>query len=86
MILTSVTTKKDKYDFESNLDKEFMIECAKIDENRPETWDKYKDNPMSIVSMEYAELLKTTTNEEKIEEIYHLSASLLNLWRSLKKV
>ena len=83
MILTTVKTHKDKYDFESNVDKEFMIECAKVDENRPDTWLNYQDNPMSIVNMEYNELIRAKDTEMKKKEIYHLSAALLNLWRTL---
>lgn len=87
MILTTVKSNKSKdveYDFENNPDKEFMIECQKVIDNKPETWSRYSNDPMSIVTMEYNELLKTKDTESKIREIYHLSASLLNLWRTLK--
>lgn len=84
MILTKVTTVKDVHDFDSNIDKEFMIECSKVDENRPQTWAKYGNDFTSIVTMEYNELMKPLGKEQKIREVYHLSTALLNLWRQLK--
>lgn len=68
--------------FESNPDKVFMEECSKIDNNPPDTWAKYPNDPMAIVNMEYNELLKAT---DKVHEIYHLSAALLHLWRHMHK-
>lgn len=40
MIITQIKSKNE-YNFEDNPDKDFMTECAKIDHDRPKTWEKY---------------------------------------------
>ena len=37
-IIYEIKHKDRGYDFENDPDKEFMTECAKVDDNPPETW------------------------------------------------
>lgn len=78
------TSKHDFNDISDNPDREYMEECAKVDENRPVTWKPYENYPMGIIDMEYNELRSAKTLEEKIENLYHLSVGCLNMWRHLK--
>ena len=88
MIIERIFKEVPKHDFNDisdNPDREYMEECAKVDESRPETWKPYKNYPMGIIDMEYNELRAAKTLEEKIENLYHLSVGCLNMWRHLKK-
>ena len=42
-IIYEIKHKDKGYDFENDLDKEFMTECEKVDDNPPETWEKYSN-------------------------------------------
>lgn len=88
MIIERIFKEVSKHDFNDisdNPDREYMEECAKVDENRPETWKPYENYPMGIIDMEYNELRTAKTLEDKIENLYHLSVGCLNMWRHLKK-
>jgi hypothetical protein len=88
MIIERIFKEVSKHDFNDisdNPDREYMEECAKVDENRPETWKPYENYPMGIIDMEYNELRAAKTLEDKIENLYHLSVGCLNMWRHLKK-
>ena len=49
-IIYEIKHKDRGYDFENDLDKEFMTECEKVDDNPPETWKKYS-NMTDILQM-----------------------------------
>ena len=52
----------------------------------PDTWKAYAQDEagrMSIIKMEYAELLKAQTPEEISHELVHLGSATLHLWRLL---
>lgn len=88
MIIERIFKEVPKHDFNDisgNPDREYMEECAKVDENRPATWKPYENYPMGIIDMEYNELRTAKTLEDKIENLYHLSVGCLNMWRHLKK-
>ena len=64
----------------------FMEACGKVLENIPETWKQYPSTAsgkMSIIDMEYGELKKATTKEEKMQELEHVASAALYLWREL---
>lgn len=71
--------KKKADDFESNPDKEFMEECAKVDHEHPLTWNKYT-NWEDILDMEVAEFKKT----HNVKELYHIAVVCLKIWRHHK--
>ena len=75
MIITQIVSKKD-YNFEDNPDKDFMTECAKVDHDRPKTWDKYT-SWTDILKMEMSEYEKYKTDKE----LYHIAVACLNIWR-----
>ena len=77
--------KSESNDISDNPDREYMEECAKVDRNRPLTWKPYENTPMAIIDMEYNELKNAKTEEDKIENLYHLSVACLNMWRHYKK-
>jgi hypothetical protein len=78
--------KNERNDISDNPDKEYIEECAKVDRNRPSTWKPYENAPMAIIDMEYNELKNAKTEEDKIENLYHLSVACLNMWRYVKNV
>ena len=78
------TKQTDWNDISDNPDREYMEECAKVDKNRPATWKPYENAPMAIIDMEYNELKNAKTEEDKIENLYHLSVACLNMWRHVK--
>lgn len=78
------TKQTDWNDISDNPDREYMEECAKVDKKRPATWKPYANAPMSIIDMEYNELKNAKTEEDKIENLYHLSVACLNAWRHSK--
>lgn len=78
--------QKERNDISDNPDKEYMEECAKVDKSRPATWEAYENVPMAIIDMEYNELKNAKTEEDKIENLYHLSVACLNMWRHVKNV
>lgn len=80
------TKQKEWSDISDNADREYMKECAKVDKNRPATWKAYENVPMAIIDMEYNELKNAKTEEDKIENLYHLSVACLNMWRYVKNV
>lgn len=88
IIITEPKKSKQKEwnDISDNPDKEYMEECAKVDRNRPTTWKPYENVPMAIIDMEYNELKNAKTEEDKIENLYHLSVACLNMWRYVKNV
>lgn len=71
--------KDEGYDFENDPDKEFMTECAKVDNNPPETWKKYS-NMTDILQMEVGEFIKTKSKKE----LYHIATVCLKMWRTMK--
>ena len=88
IIITEPKKSKQKEwnDISDNVDREYMEECAKVDRNRPVTWKPYENAPMAIIDMEYNELKNAKTEEDKIENLYHLSVACLNMWRHVKNV
>ena len=75
----------------SGPDAVFMAECAKVDKNPPETWDKYDRTTdagaYNIFVMEVNELKKahdSNDSESIIENAYHVATAALNLWRAHK--
>lgn len=79
MIITQIKSKNE-YNFEDNPDKDFMTECAKIDHDRPKTWDKYT-SWTDILKMEMSEYEKYKTPKE----LYHIAVACLNAWREHDK-
>lgn len=71
--------KAEGYDFENDPDKEFMTECAKVDDNPPETWKKYS-NMTDILQMEVGEFMKTKSKKE----LCHIATVCLKMWRTMK--
>ena len=64
----------------------FMEACGKVLENIPETWKPYPstaDGKMAIIDMEYGELKKAKTKEEKMRELEHVASACLYSWREL---
>ena len=59
MIITQIKSKNE-YNFKDNPDKDFMTECAKVDHDRPKTWEKY-NSWTDILKMEVAEYEKYKT-------------------------
>ena len=51
-IIYEIKHKDRGYDFENDPDKEFMTECAKVDDNPPETWWKPKVKRNSITLLQ----------------------------------
>lgn len=76
MIITQIKSQNDN-DFEENPDKDFMIECAKVDHDKPKTWEKYS-NWTDILKMEVAEYEKYKTDKE----LFHIAVACLNIWRN----
>ena len=75
----------------SGPDAVFMSECAKVDKNPPETWQKYDRNTdagaYNIMIMEINELKKAPDSNDSegiIEKAYHVATAALNLWRAHK--
>jgi hypothetical protein len=87
IIITEPRKQKSEWnDISDNPDREYMEECAKVDRNRPLTWKAYENVPMAIIDMEYNELKNAKTEEDKIENLYHLSVACLNMWRHLNEL
>lgn len=87
IIITEPRKQKSEWnDISDNPDREYMEECAKVDKNRPLTWKAYENVPMAIIDMEYNELKNAKTEEDKIENLYHLSVACLNMWRHLNEL
>lgn len=87
IIITEPRKQKSEWnDISDNPNKEYMEECAKVDRNRPLTWKAYENVPMAIIDMEYNELKNAKTEEDKIENLYHLSVACLNMWRHLHEL
>lgn len=87
IIITEPRKQKSEWnDISDNADREYMEECAKVDRNRPLTWKAYENTPMAIIDMEYNELKNAKTEEDKIENLYHLSVACLNMWRHLHEL
>ena len=75
----------------SGPDAVFMSECAKVDHNPPDTWQKYDRNTdagaYNIFVMEVNELKKAhdSNDAEGIAvNTYHVATAALNLWRAHK--
>ena len=75
----------------SGPDAVFMSECAKVDKNPPDTWQKYDRNTdagaYNIFVMEVNELKKAhdSNDAEGITvNTYHVATAALNLWRAHK--
>ena len=65
-------------------DWKFMEESALTLSNLPETWTAYSTDEggrMGIIDMEYGELKKAQTKEEKMHELVHVASACLHLWR-----
>lgn len=72
----------------SGPDAVFMADCAKVDKNPPETWDKYDRKTdagaYNIFVMEVNELKKAHDSADMaalIENTCHVATAALNLWR-----
>ena len=72
----------------SGPDAVFMSECAKVDHNPPDTWQKYDRNTdagaYNIFVMEVNELKKAHDSADVAdlkENAYHVATAALNLWR-----
>ena len=75
----------------SGPDAVFMAECAKVDKNPPDTWQKYDRKTdagaYNIFVMEVNELKKAhDSNDAKgiVMNTYHVATAALNLWRAYK--
>ena len=75
----------------SGPDAVFMSECAKVDHNPPDTWQKYDRKTdagaYNIFVMEVNELKKAhDSNDAKgiVMNTYHVATAALNLWRAYK--
>ena len=65
-------------------DWKFMEESALTLNSLPETWTAYSSDEggrMGIIQMEYGELMKAQTKEEKMHELVHVASACLHLWR-----
>lgn len=65
-------------------DWQFMEESRKTLQNLLETWTAYSSDEggrMGIIDMEYGELKKAQTKEEKMHELVHVASACLHLWR-----
>lgn len=72
----------------SGPDAVFMAECAKVDKNPPDTWQKYDRKTdagaYNIMIMEINELKKAHDSADVaalIENTCHVATAALNLWR-----
>ena len=85
------SNKKEEYKFVTDeeqykKDLPFMVKSNNVLTDMPETWKQYpmtKDGVASIINMEYKELVKTATDEEKKCECVHLASACLLMWRML---
>lgn len=65
-------------------DWKFMEQSALTLNKLPETWTAYTSDEggrMGIIDMEYGELKKAQTKEEKMHELVHVASACLHLWR-----
>lgn len=65
-------------------DWEFMEQSGKVLEDPPKTWKAYpntEEGMMGIIKMEYGELQKAQTVEDKMHELIHVASACLHLWR-----
>ena len=65
-------------------DWKFMEQSALTLNSLPETWTAYSSDEggrMGIIDMEYGELKKAKTKEEKMHELVHVASACLHLWR-----
>ena len=65
-------------------DWKFMEESALTLNHLPETWTAYSSDEggrMGIIDMEYGELKRAQTKEEKMHELVHVASACLHLWR-----
>ena len=65
-------------------DWKFMEQSAMTLNQLPETWTAYSSDEggrMGIIQMEYGELMKAQTKEEKMHELVHVASACLHLWR-----
>lgn len=65
-------------------DWKFMEQSAQTLNQLPETWTAYPSDEggrMGIIDMEYGELKKAQTKEEKMHELVHVASACLHLWR-----
>lgn len=65
-------------------DWEFMKKSGEILENPPDTWKPYAHNlegNIDIISMEFSELMKAETREDRMHELIHLATACLRMWR-----
>lgn len=72
--------------FQKPKDWEYMRQSGEVLKDLPETWEAYEQDEkgrMSIIKMEYEELLKAKTPEEMSHELVHLGSATLHLWRLL---
>ena len=75
----------------SGPDAVFMADCAKVDKNPPDTWQKYDRNTdagaYNIMIMEINELKKAHDSADMAgvkENACHVATAALNLWRVYK--
>lgn len=65
-------------------DWEFMQQSGDVLRNLPETWTAYPDNEggrLSIIEMEFRELMNAKGTEAREHELVHLASACLHLWR-----
>lgn len=65
-------------------DWEFMRQSGEVLRNIPDTWKPYPNDVagnLDIITMEYEELMKTETKEERMHELVHVASACLRLWR-----
>lgn len=65
-------------------DWEFMKQSGEVLKELPATWKQYpatEEGMMDIIVMEFGELSKATTKEQKAHELVHLASACLHLWR-----
>lgn len=62
----------------------FMEQSGMVLKNHPETWKAYpqtEEGMLGIIKMEYGELMKAATVEDRMHELIHVASACLLLWR-----
>ena len=71
---------------ETSSDWPFMEQSEKVLSNLPETWRTYpetEEGMTGIIMMEYNELMKKDTRQDRMHELVHLASACLHYWRYL---
>ena len=77
-------------DEQTEIDWPFMEESGKVLSDLPDTWKAYNLDTIKgrcdVIDMEYNELKKAVSKEEKMHELVHLASACLFLWRKLNEM